>query len=79
MLDDNETEATQDDSTLFSEAQLGGDTDESSSTQTALDADFRVTRLRRPTIVDPKIPSNLPISLNSDINIEKVIKKNYFS
>jgi hypothetical protein len=71
VLDDNETEATQDNDTLFSEVQLSGDVDEPSSIGTTLDTDFRLSRLRRATTLGRRTSSNLSRS-NSVIHIEKV-------
>lgn len=53
----NEDEATGENRKLFSEIQLGGDIDESTSNMNALDADFRLSRLRRETIDDQRILS----------------------
>ncbi len=74
MIDNNDSEATQDNNTLFSEIQLSGDIDEPSSSGTPLDTDFRLSRLRRSTIIDRRTSSNLPIRSNSFADIEKVIK-----
>ena len=72
MLEDNETEATQDDETLFSEVQLSGEVDGSSASGTTLDRDSRFNRLRRATTVDRRASSIFPIRANSIISIEKV-------
>ncbi len=71
MLDQNETEATQDNDTLFSEVQISGDVDESSSTGNTLDTDFRLSRLRRMSTIGRRTSSNLSRS-NSVAQIEKV-------
>lgn len=71
MLDQNETEATQDNDTLFSEVQISGDVDESSSTGNTLDTDFRLSRLRRMTSIGRRTSSSLSRS-NSVAQIEKV-------
>jgi hypothetical protein len=47
---DNQDEATGDNRTLFSEVQLSGDIDEPTSNMNSLDADFRLSRLRREPI-----------------------------
>ncbi len=47
---DNQDEATGDNRTLFSEVQLSGDIDEPTSNMSSLDADFRLSRLRREPI-----------------------------
>jgi hypothetical protein len=78
VTDDIDNEATQDNNTLFSEIQLTGDIDEPSSTGTTLDTDYRLSRLRRSTIIDRRTSSSLSTRTNSVINIEKVIKTNSF-
>ncbi len=78
MIDDNDNESTQNNDTIFSEIQLSGDIDESSSSGTTLDTDFRLSRLRRSTIIDRRTPSSLSTRANSVIDIEKVIKKIVF-
>ncbi len=78
MIDDNDNESTQNNDTIFSEIQLSGDIDESSSSGTTLDTDFRLSRLRRSTVIDRRTPSSLSTRANSVINIEKVIKKIVF-
>ena len=72
MLDETETEATQDNDALFSEVQLSGDVDQTSSTGTALDTDFRLSRLRRSTVVGRGISSSFSTRSNSITAIEKV-------
>jgi hypothetical protein len=78
VIDDNDNESTQNNDTIFSEIQLSGDIDESSSSGTTLDTDFRLSRLRRSTIIDRRTPSSLSTRANSVIDIEKVIKKIVF-
>jgi hypothetical protein len=73
-MDDNDKEATQDNDTLFSEVQLTGDVDESSTSGTNLDRDFRLSRLRRSTTIDRRMSSSLITRANSVVDIEKVIK-----
>lgn len=78
VTDDMVNEATQDNSTLFSEIQLTGDIDESSSNGTSLDTDFRLSRLRRSTMIGRNSSANLPTRANSVASIEKVIIENIF-
>jgi hypothetical protein len=72
--DEKDVEATGDNNTLFSEVQLSGDIDEATSNATAFDTDFRITRLRRSTILDRRTASGLSTRSNSALDIEKVIK-----
>lgn len=58
----DEDEATGDNRTLFSEVQLSGDVDESSSTINAIDADYRVSRLRRSITGETRASSALSMS-----------------
>ena len=75
MIDDNnDDEATGDNTTLFSEVQLSGDVDESTANGTTLDTDFRLSRLRRSTIAYRRISSVLSTRSGSFVDIEKVIK-----
>ncbi len=53
----NEDEATGDNRKLFSEIQMGGDIDDSTSNMSSLAADFRLSRLRRETIEDQRLSS----------------------
>jgi hypothetical protein len=68
VLDENETEATQDNDTLFSEVQISGNVDEPSSSGSTLDTDFRLTRLRRMTTIGQRAS----LRSNSVAQIEKV-------
>jgi hypothetical protein len=72
-MEDND-EATGDNRTLFSEIQLSGDTSESTSNITALDADFRLSRLRRSPMDDQRVSSALSAVSRSVVNDTKVIK-----
>ena len=71
VMDEHETEATQDNDTLFSEVQISGEVDEPSSSGNTFDQDFRLTRLRRMTTIGRRTSSNLSRS-NSVAQIEKV-------
>jgi hypothetical protein len=71
---ENESEATGDNRTLFSEIQLGGDINESQSNTNALDADFRLSRSRRSPIDDQRISSALSTTSRTVTNDNKVIK-----
>ena len=71
VLDENETEATQDNSSLFSEIQLSGEVEGTTSTGTDLDRDIRFRRLRRSTTIDRRT-SHLLSRGNSVAEIEKV-------
>ncbi len=73
-MDDNDKEATQDNDTLFSEVQLSGNVEELSTSRTTLDRDFHLSRLRRPTIIDRRMSSNMITRANSVVDIEKVMK-----
>ncbi|CAF0819266.1 unnamed protein product [Rotaria sordida] len=68
-VDNNiDDEATGDNRTLFSEIQLSGDIDESTSNTNALDADFRLSRLRRSSIDDQRVPSVLSAASQIVVN-----------
>jgi len=67
---EQESEETQDNKTLFSEIQLSGDIDQSNS---ALDTDLRISRLRRSNINDRRESSSLSTRSNSSVNLEKVM------
>jgi hypothetical protein len=70
----NNDEAAGDNNTIFSEVQLSGDVDESTAQRTTLDTDFRLSRLRRSTIIDRRMSSVLSTRSQSFVSIEKVIK-----
>lgn len=72
VTDSIDNEATQDNNTLFSEIQLTGDIDESSTSETAIDTDFRLSRLRRSTTINRRMSSSVPTRANSISTIEKV-------
>ncbi len=72
LVIDNDDEATGDNRTLFSEIQLSGDIDESTSNMNALDADFRLSRLRRePTDDDQRVSSAESRTIANDIQVIK--------
>ncbi|CAF4208528.1 unnamed protein product, partial [Rotaria magnacalcarata] len=56
---ESEDEATGDNRTLFSEVQLSGDINESATHDNGLEADFRLSRLRRSSVQDQRISSAL--------------------
>lgn len=62
----NHDEATGDNRTLFSEIQLSGDTNEPRSDTNSLDADFRLSRLRRSPIEDQRLSSASSRNVISD-------------
>lgn len=62
----NHDEATGDNRTLFSEIQLSGDTNEPRSDTNTLDADFRLSRLRRSPIEDQRLSSASSRNVISD-------------
>ncbi|CAM4871450.1 unnamed protein product [Rotaria socialis] len=67
---DDEDEATGDNRTLFSEVQLSGDINESASHDSGLEADFRLSRLRRTSVEDQRISSALSAAtrmVNNDV------------
>ncbi|CAF5139244.1 unnamed protein product, partial [Rotaria magnacalcarata] len=67
---ESEDEATGDNRTLFSEVQLSGDINESASHDNGLEADFRLSRLRRSSVQDQRISSALSAAsqiANNDI------------
>lgn len=68
VLDENESEATQDNSALFSEVQLSGDVEGTTSNP---DRDYRFRRLRRSTTIDRRTSSVLS-RMNSVMEVEKV-------
>ena len=70
--DGDDDEATGDNSTLFSEIRLTGDVEETASSGTAFDTDFRLSRLRRATTIDGRISSASSMRSNSIASIEKV-------
>jgi hypothetical protein len=70
----NNDEAAGDNNTIFSEVQLSGDVDESTAQRTTLDTDFRLSRLRRSTIIDRRMSSVLSTRSQSFVSIEKVVK-----
>ena len=74
MVDD-EDEATGDNYTLFSEIQLSGDINESVSSANALDADFRLSRLRRSSIAVRRVPSVLTTATNRSVTNENKVTK----
>ena len=74
-MEEEDTEETQDNKTIFSEIQLSGDVDLPVSTGTTLDTDFRLSRLRRPTIIDRRTSTPGSTRSNSIANIEKVKTK----
>ncbi|CAF4538264.1 unnamed protein product [Rotaria sp. Silwood1] len=67
-MDDDHDEATGDNRTLFSEIQLSGDINESMENTNALDADFRLSRLRRSSIEDQRISSALSAASRIVVN-----------
>jgi hypothetical protein len=71
LVYDHEDEATGDNRTLFSEIQLSGDIDESASNANTLDADFRLSRLRRSPLDDQRVSS---ATSRSVVNDNKVIQ-----
>lgn len=73
---DDEGEATGDNRTLFSEIQLSGDINESQSNTNLLDADFRLSRLRRSPIDEQRIQSGSSITSRSVVNDTTVIYNN---
>lgn len=75
--DDDAQEATGDNNTLFSEIQISGDIDEITTSGSAFDEDFRISRLRRPTVFDRRTASGLSTRSNSTINVEKVAKNSF--
>jgi hypothetical protein len=70
----NEDEATGENRVLFSEIQLSGDIDEFQSNTNTLDADLRLSRLRRSPMDDQRISSALSTTSRSVVNDTKVIK-----
>ena len=72
VLDENESEATQDNSALFSEVQLSGDVEATTeNVATNPDRDVRFRRLRRSTTIDRRTSSVLS-RMNSVVEVEKV-------
>jgi len=74
VIDENDQGETADNNTLFSEIQLSGDVEASGSSETILDRNFRLSRLRRLTTVDRRISSSLSTKSDSIVDIEKVRK-----
>jgi hypothetical protein len=71
---DNDDESTGDNRTLFSEIQLSGDINESESNTNMLDADFRLSRLRRSPMDDQRVSSALSAATRNVTHDTKVIK-----
>lgn len=76
LVSDGDDEATGDNRTLFSEIQLSGDVNDSTSSTNALDADFRLSRLRRSSVEDPRVSSALSAASRMVTNDVKVIELN---
>ena len=75
IVNNNDDEATGDNQTLFSEIQLSGDTNESLSNMNSLDADFRLTRLRRSPTDDQRLSSASSRSVLPDAKVFHLIEK----
>jgi hypothetical protein len=69
VIDENDQGETADNNTLFSEIQLSGDVEASGSSETILDRNFRLSRLRRLTTVDRRISSSLSTRSDSIVYI----------
>lgn len=70
--DDEDEEGTANNKTLFSEIQLSGDTEPSSSHETALDIDLRLTRLQRSTAADERKSLGSSSASKDVADLEKV-------
>ncbi len=74
VSDNNDDEATGDNRTLFSEIQVSGDVNEFKSNTNTLDADFRLSRLRRSPLGDQRASSSLSTTSQTVVKNNQVLK-----